>query len=144
MNLRAKVENPAEPVVFYEVISPSAGVAGDLEDRLALVRDVAGQVDAINIPEIREEVRQGTRRKHIPERIEPRAFARAIAEATRVETVINRITVHETLDDQRQWLRDSFDSYGIRHLILVGGDTHELQYPGPSVPQALVCSSSSS
>ena len=134
--LSARIENPAEPLVFYEVIPPSAQVPGDLEDRLALVRDVAAHVDAINIPEIREEIRQGTRRKHIPERIEPRAFARAIAGSTRVETVVNRITVHETAEEHRRWLRESYDKYGIRNLILVGGDTHELQYPGPSVVEA--------
>ena len=134
--LSVRIENPADPLVFYEVIPPSAQVAGDLEDRLALVRDVAAHVDAINIPEIREEIRQGTRRKHIPERIEPRAFARAIAESTRVDTVINRITVHESAEEHRRWLRESYEEYGIRNLILVGGDTHELQYPGPSVIDA--------
>ena len=134
--LSARIEDPAEPLVFYEVIPPSAQVAGDLEDRLTLVRDVAAHVDAINIPEIREEIRQGTRRKHIPERIEPRAFAQAIAESTRVDTVINRITVHESADEHRRWLRESYDKYNIRNLILVGGDTHELQYPGPSVIDA--------
>jgi 5,10-methylenetetrahydrofolate reductase len=135
-SLSTKIESSAEPLVFYEVIPPSAGVPGDLEDRLALVRDVAAHVDAINVPEIREEIRQGTRRKHIPQRIEPRAFAQAIAKATHADTVINRITVHESREEQRQWLRESYENYGIRNLILVGGDTHELKYPGPSVLEA--------
>jgi len=105
VTLRVKIDNPAEPVVFYEVIPPRVDIEGELEDRLALVREVAGQVDAINIPEIREEKRNGPRKGVLHERIEPRVFAEAIANATKVETVVNRVTVHDSPAEQRRWLR---------------------------------------
>ncbi|MBI2819735.1 MAG: hypothetical protein HYX73_07130 [Acidobacteria bacterium] len=134
VSLHAKMENPAEPVVFYEVIPPRVDLKGELEDRLTLVREVASQIDAINIPEIREEKRNGTRVTPVPHRIEPRAFAEAIA-ATHVETVVNRVTVHESAAEQREWLRQSYRQHGVRTLILVGGESQQDQYPGPSVAQ---------
>lgn len=136
MSLRAKIANPTEPVVFYEIIPPRVDMAGELEDRLALVRDVASQVDGINIPEIREEKRNGPRQAPLPERIEPRRFAGAIAAATRVETVVNRVTVHEAAAEQRRWLCETHREHGIQNLILVGGESQQDQYPGPSVAQA--------
>ena len=133
VTLRAKIDNPAEPVVFYEVIPPRVDIEGELEDRLALVREVAGQVDAINIPEIREEKRNGPRKGVLYERIEPRVFAEAIAKATKVETVVNRVTVHDSPAEQRRWLRTTYRQHGIRDLILVGGESQKDPYPGPSV-----------
>lgn len=135
MSLRTKITDPATPVVFYEVIPPRADIEGDLEDRLRLVREVASQIDAINIPEIREEKRNGLRERPLPERIEPRAFAQAIAAATQVESVVNRVTVHESVSEQRRWLCETYHQQQIRNLILVGGESGQHQYPGPSVIQ---------
>ena len=133
MSLQQKILNAAEPVVFYEVIPPSLGSEAELESRLELIRDVASQVDAINIPEIREETRNVARKKPLKERMAPRAFAQAIRAAVQVETVVNRVTVHECAADQRRWLREGCREYGIRNLILVGGESAEERYPGPSV-----------
>jgi 5,10-methylenetetrahydrofolate reductase len=135
MALHQKMLNAAEPVVFYEVIPPSAGSEAELASRLELIRDVASQVDAINIPEIREETRNGSRKRQMKERMEPRAFAQAISAAVKVETVVNRVTVHECAADQRDWLRDGFRKYGMRSMILVGGESAEARYPGPSVAE---------
>jgi 5,10-methylenetetrahydrofolate reductase len=123
--------SPAHPVVFYEVIPPALGPQTELQSRLELIREVTSQVDAINIPEIRQETRRGARK--LQERMEPRAFAKAIAAVSNVETVINRVTVHESAADQRQWLRDGYEGFGIRNLILVGGESAEQDYLGPSV-----------
>jgi 5,10-methylenetetrahydrofolate reductase len=135
LSLRSKIANPAEPVVLYEVIPPRVDVEGELADRLALVREVANQVDAINIPEIREEKRNGPREKPMPERIAPRDFAQAIACAIPVETVVNRVTVHESPEEQRRWLCETHRQCGIRDLILVGGESQQHDYTGPSVVQ---------
>jgi len=125
--------NPAQPVVFYEVIPPKTGPDGELESRLALIREVAGMADAINIPEIREETRQGPRRTRPRERIEPREFAQAIGGAAKVETIVNRVTVHESRAEQQRWLREGCHAYGVRNLILVGGESNDVRYAGPSV-----------
>jgi len=144
MDLKAKILDAAQPVIFYELIPPKVGAPAELETLLALVRELVGKVDAINIPEIHEESRQGTSRARLPERIEPRAFAQAIHAATLrqaqgtpgqagMATVVNRVTVHESPEAQRRWLQETYAEFGIRNLILVGGESHATQYPGPSV-----------
>ena len=135
VSLRDKISDPAAPVIFYEVIPPRVDIEGEMDDRLALVREVASQIDVINIPEIREENRNGPRESSLPQRLEPRAFAQAIASATQVETVVNRVTVHESAAEQRRWLCETYHQHGIHDLILVGGESRQHQYPGPSVVQ---------
>ena len=51
-----------------------------------MIRGLVGKVDAINIPEIHGESRQGARRTRLPERMEPRAFAQAIQQAMDMDT----------------------------------------------------------
>ena len=132
MSLRDKIENPSAPVILYEIVPPRAGVDGELESRLELVRDVASQVDAINIPEIRDESGDGSSGIPLKQRIEPRVFAEAIAGAANVETVVNRVTVHDLAAEQRRWLKETCSRYGVRSMIFVGGAL-EIAYPGPSV-----------
>lgn len=134
MDLRKQIENPAQPVVLYELIPPQVAAAKELEEKLALVRSLRGLADAINIPEIREETRQGARSSKMPERIEPRVFAKAIRSGG-METIINRVTVHDAEADQFRWLKETASDYGIKNMILVGGESHTHPYPGPSVPR---------
>lgn len=136
MELKARIQDPARPVIFYELIPPKAGASAELETQLQLVRDLSETVDAINIPEIIEESRQGERRARLPKRIEPRVFARAIQEAVGMETVVNRVTVRETAERQRDWFQETYERYGVRNVILVGGEAAAIEYPGPSVLEA--------
>ncbi len=135
MSLRAKIHKPSEPLVFYEIVPPSVDDSSEMEDRLKLVGDVAGLVDVINIPEIRDELARGPRRGNFRQRIEPRVFAKAIHDRHSLETSVNRVTVHDSLDDQRRWLKESAEVYGVRDLILVGGESVQFTYPGPSVSE---------
>jgi len=143
MTLRAKIQDLARPVILYELIPPKAGIAEELETQVEVVRGLAGLVDAINIPEIIEESRQGERRSRLPERIEPRAFARAIQEAAGMETVINRVTVREKAESQRDWLKETYEVYGVRNLVLVGGESGSMEYPGPNVLETAALASKS-
>ena len=136
MDLKARIQDPGQPVIFYELIPPKVDAPAELESQLALVQTLVGTVDAINIPEIIEESRPGDRRSKLPERIEPRVFAKAIQESTGVETVINRVTVRETAAAQRDWLKETYEEYGVRNVVLVGGESAEVKYPGPSVGKA--------
>jgi len=135
MDLKVKIENSAQAVIFYELIPPKQGDTAELEQNLSFIRTLEGMADAINIPEIREEIRKGARRSRLPERIEPRAFAKAIRTAG-METVINRVTVHEAASEQARWLTETYNQYGVRNLILVGGESRSIVYPGLSVPEA--------
>ncbi|MBI4460016.1 MAG: hypothetical protein HY648_08155 [Acidobacteria bacterium] len=135
MDLKAKILNPAQPVILYEMIPPRTGAPPELENLVGVCRELAGTVDAINIPEIYEESRHDPAQcgNPLPDRIEPRQFAKAIQSATGIETIINRVTVQHSEADQRRWMKETFAEYDIRHLILVGGESRQIQYPGPGV-----------
>lgn len=136
MSLRDKIRDTGQPVILYELIPPKVGAPAELESQLAVVRDLDGTVDAINIPEIIEESRPGDRRSRLPERIEPRVFAKAIQESAGVEAIVNRVTVKETAKTQRDWMKETYEEYGVRNLVLVGGESAAAEYPGPSVGKA--------
>ena len=135
MDLRKRIETRSQPVVLYELIPPAVAAAKELDEKLALVRSLDGSVDAINIPEIREETRQGARPAKMPERIEPRVFGKAIRTcgAGDMETIINRVTVHDAETEQLRWMKETYSDYGMKNMILVGGESHTQNYPGPSV-----------
>ncbi|MBI3896282.1 MAG: hypothetical protein HY313_10185 [Acidobacteria bacterium] len=136
MDLKAKILSPSHPVTFYELIPPRAEAGQEFEDLLTLCRELAGAVDAINIPEIYEESRGQLGRKPMPDRIEPRIFAKAIQAATGLESIVNRVTVQQPAIRQREWLRETYTEYGIRNLILVGGESRQIEYPGLGVVEA--------
>src|SRR5581483_11710142 len=107
MPFRTKLKNLSQPIILYELIPPKVGDSAALEQNIAFVRELAGQVDAINIPEIREETRRGVRKTPQPPRIEPRVFAKAIQEEAAARTIINRVTVHESPEEQTRWLAET-------------------------------------
>src|SRR5262245_2708799 len=113
MSLRAKLNDPALPLILYEIIPPRLDDPSELEDRLRVAREVAGLVDAINVPEIREEVARGPRTTNLPSRMKPMEFARAIRERVNLETAVNRVTVHESAEDQRRWLEEASARFGV-------------------------------
>jgi 5,10-methylenetetrahydrofolate reductase len=57
-----------------------------------------------------------------------------IAKELNSEVVINRVVVHEA--DQLSWFRRTWEEFGIQNVVLVGGESREVRYPGPGVAQA--------
>ena len=97
-------------------------------------------LDAINIPEIHEEPSRsskGERRKPFAPRMAPRDLARIIHDRLGLECMINHVVVHHR-DEQAlvDWARETWESYGIRQFVLVGGGRRSANYPGPAVPEA--------
>lgn len=131
MDLREKILDRARPVTLFEVLPPERDARGALEHSIARLAELRVGIDAINIPEIRNESGKASRRSKFVERIEPRLFARAIHESSGLETVVNRCTVYA--GDQSTWLRESFETFRVRNLVLVGGESSRIQYPGPGV-----------
>lgn len=135
MNLRERILDRSLPVTLFEVLPPEREVPAALADSLCQISELSrqGGIDAINIPEIRNESGTAPRRGKFVERIEPRIFARAIQQECRLETVVNRCVVYER--EQDAWLRESHEKFGVRHLVLVGGESSRIRYPGPSVQE---------
>jgi 5,10-methylenetetrahydrofolate reductase len=131
MDLKAKIQNPKLPVSFFEMVPPVLGKPEALESAMAEVAKIKALADAINLPEIHDESRGGDRTFKFVERIEPRILGQKIRQEFNLDVVVNRCVVYEA--DQARWMRETQDKFDIGNFILVGGESSEINYPGPSV-----------
>lgn len=134
MSLREKLLNPSVPVTLFEMVPPAAEKPEALETMLVEVKKIRELADAINLPEIRDETRGAERTYRFVRRIEPRVLGARILRDLGTEAVINRCVVYEP--GQMRWLRQVREECGIDHVVLVGGESSAIQYPGPTVLEA--------
>ena len=134
MNLRDKLLNPSIPLTFFEIVPPAAGKPEALEATVAEVKKVRHLVDAINLPEIHDESRGAERTHRFIQRVEPRILGARLRRDLSADVVINRVVVHDREPDR--WFRETCEQFGIQHMVLVGGESAEIQYPGPSPMEA--------
>ena len=134
MRFRDKVRKPKRPVVAYEILPPREkdGTLNSYAERISSLLSQT-HIDAINIPEVHEEKARGARPVKNLERAEAREFGRLLQDNVGIETIVNRVTVHNDLDYQKSWIKETFYDYDIENLILVGGESSDIKYPGPSV-----------
>lgn len=137
MRLREKILKPRRPVVIYEILPPRI-VDGTIEDYVEKISTLLSQthIDAINIPEVHLEETRGKRPIEERLRAEPREFGRLIQDSVGIEAIINRVTVLEKEEAQREWFRSTYLDYGIENIVLVGGESGKITYPGPSVTES--------
>jgi 5,10-methylenetetrahydrofolate reductase len=134
MKLKDKLLNQSIPVILFEVVPPPAGKPESIKSLIADARVIKDLADAINLPEIHDEDR-GTPRTHkFVERVEPRVLATEIRREIQTEIVVNRCVVYEP--DQAAWCRKTRDQFGLENVVLVGGESSQIRYPGPSVMEA--------
>ena len=138
MRIRDKIMRPRRPVVFYEILPPREK-DGTLNSYAETISSLLSQthIDAINIPEVREEERQGDKPVKSLARAEPREFGQLLQDIVGVEAIVNRVVVHQVLEEELRWINETNKKYEIENLIVVGGESHKLDYPGPSVNQVL-------
>ena len=134
MRFRDKVRKQKRPVVVYEILPPREK-DGTLNSYAEKISSLLSQthIDAINIPEVHDESGRGKRPIKNLERAEAREFGRLLQDNVGIEAVVNRVTVHENLDKQTKWIKETFYDYDIENLILVGGESSNVGYSGPSV-----------
>tara|TARA_B100001250_G_scaffold145745_1_gene124770 strand:+ start:576 stop:1523 length:948 start_codon:yes stop_codon:yes gene_type:complete len=137
MRFRDKVRKPKRPVVVYEILPPREK-DGTLNSYAEKISSLLSQthIDAINIPEVHDEKERGKRPIKNLERAEARQFGRLLQDNVGIEAVVNRVTVHGNLDEQTKWIKETFYDYDIENLILVGGESSNIEYSGPSVNAA--------
>ena len=140
MSLPKTVINRSIPI-YLEAVPPllREGVGG-IDAVLEKIEAIhaAVSLDGVNIPEIREESsksKKGERLKPFEPRVEPRVLAKRIQERLSLDCIINRVVVHLPWERQAEWLRQTWEEYGIRRFVLVGGEKAGVRYPGPSVPE---------
>ncbi len=138
MRFRDKARAGKQPVVIYSIIPPRGESAKQLRvttDRLSSLLSRT-HVDAINVPEVRDETTRGARPVKALPKTEPRTFGSAIQRSLGIEAIVNRCVVYADRADQQDWLLSTFRDYHIDNLIVVGGESSRTSYPGPSVTQA--------
>jgi 5,10-methylenetetrahydrofolate reductase len=140
MRLRDRVVE-GSPSVLFEIVCPKKNVSRekfnslvDLAARLCS----SGQVEAINLPEIRGEERLGGKSGKLADKIEARRFAKAVNRRLghRHQTVVCRSVPHLPPERQKRWLLRTYREFGVRNLVIVGGERHPDDYPGWSVTEA--------
>ncbi len=138
MRIRDKIKKPRRPVVVYEILPPREK-DGTLNSYAETISSLLSQthIDAINIPEIRDEEGRGKRPISNQKRGEPREFGRLLQDIVGVEAIINRVVVHETYENQIKWFEETHKKYEIENMIIVGGESSKMKYLGPSVNEIL-------
>jgi hypothetical protein len=61
-------------------------------------------------------------------------FGSRIQRELGAEVVLNRVVVHDPRPEI--WFRETCLEWGLRHIVLVGGESAQVGYPGPSVMEA--------
>lgn len=95
-------------------------------------------VSGINIPEIHDEDQKGAggkRRSEYERRVSPRNYVRELRQIFDTRYIINRVTVQSPPAEQEEWLLETYNDYDIRSVVLVGGESDDIKYPGPSVTE---------
>jgi 5,10-methylenetetrahydrofolate reductase len=131
MDLKSKILNPNIPVSFFEMVPPVAGKPEALDSAMAEIARIQHLADAINLPEIHDESRGGDRTFKFVERIEPRVLGGKIRKEFKLDVVLNRCVVYEP--DQVHWFQETEEKADVHNFILVGGESSQIEYPGPSV-----------
>jgi 5,10-methylenetetrahydrofolate reductase len=133
MSLKDKILDPSIPLTFFEMVPPAEKL-NSIQSALADARKVRHLVNAINLPEIRDESRGSPRTMKFVPRVEPRVLGERLRREVDVEIVLNRAVVYEA--DPITWFRQSHAEFGVDHVILVGGESGQVKYPGPTVLEA--------
>jgi 5,10-methylenetetrahydrofolate reductase len=123
--------------LFFEPVPPSsrakaARAAAEIEAVIELVRSVP-RVDAIDVPELVDENHEG---RPLYRTADPRELGRTLSDRTGREVVVNKIVAHlESPEAIERWATETV-RLGIRHVVLVGGTSRYIPYPGPAVTEA--------
>ena len=138
MRIRDKVKKPQRPVVAYEILPPREK-DGTLNSYAETISSLLSQthIDAINIPEVHDEIGRGDRPITNQKRGEPREFGMLLQDIVGIEAIINRVVVHEPYDEQIHWIKKTNTTYEIENMIIVGGESSKVDYPGPTVNEML-------
>ena len=134
MRFRDKVRKAKRPVVVYEILPPREK-DGTLDSYAEKISSLLSQthIDAINIPEVHDENERGERPVQNLERAEAREFGRLLQDNVGIEAIVNRVTVHDNFEVQKNWIKETFYDYDIENIVLVGGESSKIKYRGPSV-----------
>jgi 5,10-methylenetetrahydrofolate reductase len=112
--------------------SPAKRSADHLAELVELIRSVP-RVDALAVPELIDENHEG---RPYYRSGDNRPFARSLQERTEREAIVNKVVAHlPSKEELERWARATVD-LSLRHVVLVGGTSRFIPYPGPPVIEA--------
>jgi len=123
--------------VFFEPVPPSLRTRPDRIDayfeELATRLKSVETLDAIDVPELIDENHDG---RPYYRTADPRQIGRRLAERVARTVVVNKVVAHLPSEAALvDWTRETLAG-GIRHVVLVGGSSRYIPYPGPPVIEA--------
>ncbi|MFZ0699839.1 MAG: hypothetical protein WAN74_06615 [Thermoplasmata archaeon] len=123
--------------LFFEPLPPGARISAERAvKQLAAVVEVirsVPRIDAVNVPELVDENHEG---RPYYRTGDPREYARRIHEETGREVIVNKVVAHlATAAAVTDWAEGTV-ARGVRHVVLVGGTSRYIPYPGPTVLEA--------
>jgi len=123
--------------LLFEPAPPGARATperiADHRDRIVGLLKRIPRVDAIDVPELVDENHEG---RPYYRSGEIREFARSVEADTGCEAIVNKVVAHvHSPQHLGEWARETLGR-GIRNVILVGGSSRYIPYPGPSVIDA--------
>ncbi|HYA70437.1 MAG TPA: hypothetical protein VEH28_03620 [Thermoplasmata archaeon] len=126
----------AAPLFFESVPPPARTPAHRVAERIeAVVRLVESvpRLDAIVVPELVDENHEGQPHYRSGD---PRTYARTLADRTGREVIVNKVVAHlPDIPAVERWAQETVER-GVRHVVLVGGSSRYIPYPGPPVAEA--------
>ncbi|HXQ49202.1 MAG TPA: hypothetical protein VN842_05460 [Thermoplasmata archaeon] len=124
------------PLLFAPVLpslrSPAHRIAERVDETARLLLNVP-RVDAVYVPELVEENHEGRPRYRS---YDPGEYVIHVTSRTGHPGIVTKVVAHvESLSALRDWAERSVRR-GVRNVVLVGGSSTRIPYPGPPVEEA--------
>jgi 5,10-methylenetetrahydrofolate reductase len=134
---RTLPEALARRPLFFEPVPPSARSSPSRGETMVadLVRTLRAvpRLDAIDVPELIDENHDG---RPYYRSGDTRAFARRVADEIARDVAVNKVVAHlPSIEAVTAWAEETIQR-GVRNVVLVGGSSRYIPYPGPSVIDA--------
>ncbi|MGA7924129.1 MAG: hypothetical protein WCA77_09150 [Thermoplasmata archaeon] len=134
---RSMTEALKDRPLFFEPVPPQHRIPpARLRQRIDEVRSLVGsvaRVDAIDVPELVDENHDG---RPYYRSGDPRHFALQLGDGTGRAIVVNKVVAHmRSAEELAAWTEETV-RLGVHHVVLVGGSSRYIPYPGPPVTEA--------
>ena len=138
MSFLSKLRDPHSKIFIYTLTPPPTNDEHDESERKiahieGLMRAVS--LDAVNIPEIQREERNPRVTQFQP-KLDPLQWAHEISSNDRShpELILDKIVVSKIWPEQKSWFDEALEQF--RNVLLVGGESSDIDYPGPQVHES--------